>query len=84
MKFFSAITIAALAAFAAAASDMPPCAQSCVEKYAPEVGCSADDTACQCAHQEELQEKGVKCVLNSCSSEDAMKAAQVARDSCPQ
>lgn len=76
MKFLSALAMTVMVTSAAAytSADIPSCAQPCIAKAAPEVGCKADDLKCKCSKSDELSQKAAKCVLDACSTDDAMSA----------
>ncbi|KAF3938009.1 hypothetical protein ABW19_dt0208605 [Dactylella cylindrospora] len=75
MKF----TAVALVAFAAAASaqsigDIPACAQTCLLPALQATGCDLTDFACSCSNTEFVS-GSTACILESCSADDAEKAA---------
>ncbi|OJD38894.1 uncharacterized protein BKCO1_300092 [Diplodia corticola] len=84
MKFFTAVAMTAMVSFAAAATqaDIPDCAKPCAAAAAKKVGCAADDVKCACAHQSDIRTEAASCVMEKCSSDDAVKAAKVASDLC--
>ncbi|KAH7051284.1 hypothetical protein B0J12DRAFT_740208 [Macrophomina phaseolina] len=84
MKFISALAMAVMVSAAAAATeaDIPACAQPCIAKAAPQVGCDANDLKCKCSKADELSSKAASCVMDACSNEDVLKAAKVSREVC--
>ncbi|KAF4303321.1 putative extracellular membrane-like protein [Botryosphaeria dothidea] len=84
MKVISAIAMAVMVSAAAAATqdDIPACAQPCIAKAAPQVGCDANDLKCKCDKADELSSKAAQCVFDSCNNDDVMKAAKVSKEVC--
>ncbi|KAB2568890.1 putative extracellular membrane-like protein [Lasiodiplodia theobromae] len=84
MKFLTAIAMTVMVSSAAAytQADIPACAKPCADDAAKQVGCAADDVKCICSKKDDVRTAATSCVLDNCSSEDAIKAAKVASDIC--
>lgn len=74
---YSALLIAATAGLASAqcVSDIPSCAQSCIEDAAASAtSCGAQDFECQCttANQAAIQGAATSCVISACGADVAV------------
>ena len=67
-----------------ATSAVPECAQACFSSAAPDVGCGADDYACQCQPdtQESLTQLLVPCVATACDSSELQNIIAGAASVC--
>lgn len=81
MQFFNTITLttATLIGLAAAAassdvsslvSQIPSCADTCLDQGAAAASCGTTDYACQCEHQDTIASNATTCLVSSCSVSD--------------
>ncbi|PTB34789.1 hypothetical protein M441DRAFT_85087 [Trichoderma asperellum CBS 433.97] len=67
---------------AANIASIPQCAQSCLNKAAPTVGCSANNYGCLCNQISKIQGPVVSCVISTCSSGDIAISTSLVKQIC--
>ncbi|KAI0438817.1 hypothetical protein F4803DRAFT_74844 [Xylaria telfairii] len=73
MKYTAAILALAAAVSAQSLSDIPTCAQPCIDDArTKETSCSATDYKCICDNIDKLTAAGTSCVLSSCGADVAL------------
>ncbi|CZS90258.1 uncharacterized protein RAG0_01395 [Rhynchosporium agropyri] len=86
---FTLTTVAVLVAAVSAQSiselqsQIPACAQTCLNTAISGAGCSASDTACTCGtNMAAITRAATPCVISGCSSADALKTQSITGQIC--
>jgi len=83
----TAVLILAAAGIVAAQTDLtgvPPCAQACIAKYLPQVGCALTDTVCQCKDETKakLAPLVTPCLTSTCTPAELAQALAASEKIC--